>query len=334
MENLMDHFDSFSFQWPWMLLFLVLVPIFFIWYRNSQKQKLEQAMRFSYTALVEKLQHRPGGWRRLLFPVLMMTMMTFLILAMARPTVTLLIPTQRVNMMLILDISLSMMATDLKPDRITAAKDAAIEFVKSLPNDVRIGLELFAGDSWVLSRPTSKHKEVIDFLENLSKDHLQTHTQIGNALRTALNILDMESEITQTDTEAPPPEQVIILMSDGDSHEGYPWDLAARQAKQSNITIHTVGIGSKSMVYIPFQGQMLPANFNEQTLRQIATITGGQYHRAFTEADFKRIYEEVRDRSVHFEEKTEELGYLLTMMAFICFLLALGLSDRWGPLGL
>jgi Ca-activated chloride channel family protein len=255
------------------------------------------------------------------------------------------VPINTVDMMIVLDISLSMMAEDIHPDRISAAKEAAIRFVDSLPRDARVGLEVFAGDNYVLSPPTSHHDEIVAYLRALRRDDLKPRTEIGGALHTALQILEQG---TTTDTHpmgsAPPPatnhkpeaqppapgakkpDRVIILLSDGDSHEGYPWDQAARDALQAHVMVHTIGIGSPEGSIINYRGMELPVTFNEATLRQIAAIAGGSYFRVFSEADFRRVYDQIHARTIHYEERDVDLAFLAAGASLLVLCGALAVS--------
>ncbi len=177
-------------QWPWMLLLLALVPVFWWLYLKRLRQRLvRQALHFSYAAVVEQVKTAPPVWKRLLFPGTVSVMMTVLIVALSRPTIVTQMPVNSADIMLVLDISLSMMASDIQPDRLTAAKQAAIEFVESLPPDARIGLEFFAGSTYVVTPPIPQHQEVVGYLRALNQKDLKPRTEIGSALQAALQVL-------------------------------------------------------------------------------------------------------------------------------------------------
>jgi Ca-activated chloride channel family protein len=316
--------SAFSFEWPWMLLLLLLVPLFWQLYLTKLRQKWQTlALNFSYTAVVDQMNAQPAIWKRLFYPIMVSLLLCFLIIGLARPTVTARVPVNSADIMLVLDISLSMLAEDIKPDRMNAAKQAAIDFVRSLPKDARVGLEFFAGDNYVASPPISRHDEIIAYLQALKKEDLKPRTEIGSALKTATQILDRQAESstpeknakgTPSKTQKPAarkPDRVIILLSDGDSHEGFPWDLAAKQARQENITVHTIGVGSPEGGFITYQGVELPVTFDENTLRQTAALGGGNYFRVFRKADFKRVYNQIHERTIHYEQRNIELSFLM-----------------------
>jgi len=332
---------SFYFVWPWALLLLLLIPLGWHLYLGKVRDRLSQtALKFSHTAVLEQIRRQPPAWKRLLLPIVTTWVAICLILSLARPTIVVKVPVNSVDMMLVLDISLSMMADDISPNRIEAAKQAAIQFVRSLPKDSRIGLEVFAGDNYVLSPPTSHHDEVEAYLQALKKEDLKPRTQMGSALVTALKTLDRtEAKITDNSSQSKPetpateknakkPSRVIILMSDGDSHEGYPWDQAARDALKDNVIVDTIGIGSRQGGTITYRGMELPVNFDETTLRRIAEIANGSYFRVYQQTDFNRVYQQIHERTIHYEEREVDLGFILSgigllalVVSFICMFL-------------
>lgn len=326
---------GFYFEWPGVLILLLLIPLWWGLFAGQERRKWQQAMRFSYASLVAHLKLQPAGWRRLMYPLAVSLVLACLVTAMARPVVVGRMPVRTLDMMIVMDISLSMLAEDIEPDRFTAARDAAVRFIDSLPRDVRVGLEVFAGDSRVLSAPTRNHREVTGYLRQLRKEDLRERTEIGSAIRTAMTVMLPPEALPgpgSLDSPEKPmdlPEQVMILMSDGDSHEGYPWPLAAQEARDAHITIHTVGIGRDLATTIMYQGMELPVLFSETTLRNIAEITGGQYFRVAGESDFRGIYDQIRERSIRYEERSLEVGFIPAALAL---LLLLGITLRGGRL--
>lgn len=324
--------SAFFFEWPWALTLLLLIPVFWwLYLRRLRKKWRALALNFSYTAILEQIKMQPALWKRFFYPVTVSLLLCFLVVGLARPTITAKVPMNSADMMLVLDISLSMLAEDIKPDRLSAAKKAAIEFVRSLPQDARVGLEFFAGDNYVASPPISRHDEIIAYLQALRKEDLKPRTEIGSALKTAIHILDRQAETSAgpvnpsggSKAPGPPvrkPDRVIILLSDGDSHEGFPWELAAKQARQENITVHTIGVGSAEGSFITYQGMELPVTFEENTLRQTAALGGGSYFRVFKDADFKRVYDQIQERTIHYEQRNIELAFAMAGVGLLTLL--------------
>lgn len=328
----LQNMHDFYFEWPWLLALWLLIPLWWVLYVRHERGKWQQALRFSRVALVDYLQRQPMGWRRLARPMALSLMMALLVVALARPVVVGKMPVRSVDMMIVMDISLSMLADDVRPSRLEAARDAAVRFINSLPRDARVGLEVFAGDSFVLSAPTRNHAEVVAILRTLRKEDVRQRTELGSALRAAMTVMLPEDQRPGVPpVKSPPasagkgPRQVIILLSDGDSHEGYPWTLAAEEARQAHITIHTVGVGHDEATSILYQGMELPVLFSETTLRRIAGLTGGRYFRVAQAADFRRVYDQIRERSVHYEERSVDVGFVAAGLAL---LLLTGLSLR------
>ena len=325
-------FSHFYWANPMAFWLLLLVPIVVVFYLRFQRKKWREAFRFSPLSVIEHLERNPSLIKRVFSPFVSLLVMVCLIAAIARPTVVHKVATQSVDVMLVIDISLSMMATDIKPDRITAAKEAAAGFVQSLPDDVRVGLELFAGDNWIVSPPTTDHTQVVAYLDELTKDRLQPQTQIGSAIQAALNVLSPPETDNggKTDhSKKPAAQKVMIMMSDGDSQAGYPWTVASTHARQQNVVIDTVGIGSSEPTSIFYQGMELPVSFDESTLRQIAENTGGQYYRAFTEKDFRTIYQQVREKSIHYEDRPDDWSWALAALALVFMLLGGLVEALW-----
>jgi Ca-activated chloride channel family protein len=326
---------AFYFEWPWALGLLLLIPVLIWVYAAYQHRQWREALQFSYTAVLSALPNHAARWKRLVIPITVVGVLCCQILTVARPTVVREVPVRAVEMMLVLDISLSMMAEDIAPNRLYAARDAAIRFVESLPREARVGLELFAGNTYVVTPPTGDHRKVLAYLKNLDLEDLQTRTEIGSALQAglkALNALPTTPEAEAGDAPEPEeqaPERVIVLLSDGDSREGYPWDKAAQNAKDQRVMIFTVGIGSHEPTTIVYQNQTLPVSFSEETLRRIAEIADGQYFRVAEEADFQGIYQRVRDQSLVMETRTEELGGWVSLLGLWVLLVGMGLSMGW-----
>lgn len=323
-------FSSLEFQNPAAFWLLLLLPTYLWAYARYQSQRWQFAFRFSPMAVIHHLQLNPSPWKRLFTPFITLLLILLLVLTFARPTLIVKEAVRQVNMLLIMDISLSMMADDIHPSRLEAAKTAAIEFIDNLPDDVSIGLELFAGNNYVVQPPTRNHRRVSAYLKTISEKHLQLRTEIGSALKTGVDLLNGELPQPQSQSpDTPQAQQVIILLSDGDSQQGYPWNVAADNARQHNIKIYTVGIGSDGDASIVYQGERYPVRFSENTLRQIASLSGGEYFRVFHEEDFKKVYKQVQSHSIVYEEKREDLGYLLAGFALLLVVWGLIVSALW-----
>jgi Ca-activated chloride channel homolog len=318
-----------DWQWLWPQAFwgLLLLPVLLWLWTDLETQRLKRALRFSPIEALRLAKRTPSRWKRLSTLFLMVMMTVSLILALARPYQKVWVPNRTIDLMLVMDISLSMMAEDVKPNRLTAAKEAARSFVESLPEEVRVGLTLFAGNTYLVSPVTKDHRTVSAYLHSLKTSDLQPRTEMGSAMQVALKSLSEPPELAQN--PAKPPLKVMLLMSDGDSHEGYPWRQAVMNSKKQRVVVHTVGIGTDETVSIRYKNQVLPVQFSEQTLKSIADGTGGKYFRVFRGEDFKSVYEWIGDRALSFEEKKEDRGWIFVLLAISLGLFALVLERFW-----
>lgn len=323
-------------QWLWPHAFwgLFLVPVLLWMWMDLDTQRLKRALRFSPIEALRLAKRTPSRWKRLSTLILLMLMTVSLILALARPYQKVWIPNRTIDLMLVMDISLSMMAEDVKPNRLTSAKEAARQFVESLPEEVRVGLTLFAGNTYLVSPVTKDHRMVSAYLHSLKTTDLQPRTEMGSAMQVALKSLSEPTDLNpnsknQNSKQKAPPMKVMLLMSDGDSHEGYPWRQAVMNSKKQRVVVHTVGIGTDETVSIRYKNQVLPVQFSEQTLKAIAEGTGGKYFRVFRGEDFQSVYEWIGDRALSFEEKKEDRGWFFVLVALGLGLVALVLERFW-----
>jgi len=335
--------NGFYFKWPevlWVLPFLI--PVVWVLWRNRRQRQLDDALAFSLTSVMQQAVAMTSGWRGVWQPFWLVFVVCVLVLAVARPTVVMKVPSRTVDMMLVMDISISMKATDMSPNRIEAARKAALEYIDSLPRDVRLGLVFFAGESQLIAEPTLDHTKVRRYVASLKASDLQTGTAIGSALQTALrglavlDPLDKPGSLTQAELQAdeapvnltseqqdtPVAQKVIVLMTDGDQQVGYPWQQAAANAKEQQVSIFTVGVGSKQGASLDYQGQSYYVTLNDTVLKTISDLTNGLYYRVLSEKDFKDIYQSVRERSVHWEFRHVDVGFVMALLALGVLLLA------------
>jgi Ca-activated chloride channel family protein len=237
------------------------------------------------------------GWRARLEPVLQILKYLSLaafIIALARPQKTLkeeVVRAEGIDIFLVMDLSSSMLAKDFNPDRLEVSKRVAIEFVEKRPYD-RIGLAVFAGESFTQCPLTTDHRVVKDFLASLQCGVLQDGTAIGMGLAAGVNRLkDSEAE-----------SKVIILLTDGVNNAGYIRPITAAEiAKEFNVRVYTIGIGTIGDALAPMSRRedgryvfgMTRVEIDEDLLRQIASMTGGQYYRATSAESLERIYDEI-----------------------------------------
>ncbi|WP_216849025.1 VWA domain-containing protein [Pedobacter sp. L105] len=272
----------------WLLIFIPLMIAWYIW----RAQKLQGSLSISVVrgfsvsqkSLLPKLRH--------LGIILRSLALIAMIIALARPQSALSwqnSTTEGIDIVIASDISGSMLAEDFQPNRLEAGKNIAIDFIKNRPDD-RIGLVIFSGESFTQCPLTIDHDVLINLFKDIKNGMVNDGTAIGMGLATAVNRLK--------DSEAK--SKVIILLTDGSNNGGsIPPITAAEIAKQFNIRVYTVGIGTKGFAPYPVQTpagvqyQKIPVDVDEVTLSKIANITGGKYFRATDNEKLKSIYEQI-----------------------------------------
>lgn len=284
--------ENFTFEnpsWFWLLLAIPLA-IFWYWKKRSQQTatlKISSTQGFNKSTLA---QLRP-----LLF-ILKMLALVLLTIAMARPrtvdVTTKVKKTEGIDIVMAVDISASMLARDLKPNRLEALKNVANNFVKGRPND-RIGLVIYSGESYTKTPLTSDKSIVINAINDLEyTQNIEGGTAIGMGLATSVNKLkDSKAE-----------SKVIILLTDGENNAGFIDPITATQlATEYDIKTYTIGVGSNGMALSPvginrsgqFEYRNIEVNIDEDLLKTIAESTGGKYFRATDNEKFQSIYEEI-----------------------------------------
>lgn len=314
--------DKYSFANPQMFyLFLALIPVI-AWYIFRQK-KLHASLQVSST---RNLEHLPLTWkhylRHLLFAITL-GVLSLLIVVLARPQSSENwenVQTEGIDIVMTIDVSTSMLARDLKPDRLEAAKEVATQFIAGRPYD-RIGLVVFSGESFTQCPITTDHPVVINLLRNTETGVLEDGTAIGNGLATAVSRLKESKAISK----------VVILLTDGENNRGeIPPLTAAEIAKTYGVRVYTIGVGTIGTAPYPMQTpfgvriQDVQVKIDEESLQSIADITGGKYFRATSNDKLKMIYEEIdaleksKIEVKEFSKKQEEFQkYALTAMLLL-----------------
>lgn len=276
---------------PEMLWLFLLLP-FLVWYYYRKKKNQKVSLNISTT---EGLQKIPTSWKvtaRGILPVLEGIALICIIIALSRPqktNTTQDINSNGINIVLALDISGSMLSEDFQPNRVEAAKKIAIQFVKSRPSD-RIGLVIFAGESYTQCPLTIDHNVLIDQIKKVQSGMLEDGTAIGMGLGTAVDRL----------RHARGKSKVIILMTDGVNNTGkIDPQTALELAKAYKVRVYTIGIGTHGEALYPVQTpfgvqkQMMPVQIDEALLKEIAQETGGQYFRATDNKKLAEIYHKI-----------------------------------------
>ncbi len=287
----MSWYKEIEFANPAFLWLLIVIPLMIGWYiwRN---QRLQGTLSISSLSGFLKAKKSNNSWLRHLGITFRSFALFAMILALARPQSALSwenSTTEGIDIIIATDISGSMLAEDLKPNRLEAGKNIAIDFIKDRPND-RIGLVVFSGESFTQCPLTIDHDVLVNLFKGISNGMIEDGTAIGMGLATAVNRLK--------DSEAK--SKVVILLTDGSNTSGaIPPATAAEIAKQMKVRVYTVGVGTKGYAPYPvktpygIQYQQVPVTIDEGVLSNIAKITGGKYFRATNNEKLKQIYQQI-----------------------------------------
>jgi Ca-activated chloride channel family protein len=343
-----------SFLWPDFLWLLGLVPVLVALYVLAQRRKRRLAARYSSLTMIRDAMGVGQRFRRHVPPVLFLIGVTLMIVAMARPTATVTLPTQHELIILAMDVSGSMRAVDVQPTRLAAAQEAARAFINDQPGNVRIGIVSFAGTAAVVQAPTDNREELLAAIDRFQ---LQRATAIGSGILVSLKAIfpDVEFDLRASnprvqrdkgkglalDAKGPPPKEgdkpvppgsyesaAIILLTDGQATTGPDPIESAKMAAEHGVRIYTVGVGTVQGEVIGWEGWSMRVRLDEDTLKQIANVTRGEYFYAGTATDLKKIYKGMRSRMVLKKQQTEVTA-LFVAAAAVFVLLGAGLSLAW-----
>ncbi len=339
-----------SFLWPqylWFFTVFALLPAAYVWLLRRRNRA---ALRYSGLGVV-RAAVAGRQWRRHLPPALLLLACAVLLLAAARPVARIPLPWTRSSIMLAMDVSLSMRVSDVQPTRLVAAQDAAKLFLQELPRHIEVGLVTFAGSTQVAQRATLDRAALVASIDAFQ---MQLGTAVGDAIVMCLAELFPEQHIdlgemtfgrapkgrSLDDKARPPPVQVtpvapgsydaaaIILLSDGRRTVGIDTLAAAKMAADRGVRIYVVGLGTVEGDASTPDGMAIYMKLDEPTLRQVATMTGGEYHHAGTAEKLRSVYETLGSR-VQVQTRETELAGLLALVAAIVALSAAGLSLLW-----
>jgi len=331
-----------SFQWPELLWLLLAIPLLVALYLFILKRKKSMAVRYASLSLVKEAM-RGAAWRRHVPPALLLLALAVMIAAIARPTATVTLPSQHETVIMAMDVSGSMRATDVEPNRLVAAQNAAKAFIAQQPENVRIGIVAFAGTATVAQSPTRNREDLIAAIDRFQ---LQRATAIGSAIIVSLATIfpnegyDVSAFSYMSDKKPQKPTNfkpvppgsyqsaVIILLTDGQRTTGPDSVMAARLAAERGVRIYTVGVGTPAGATIGFEGWSMHVRLDEETLRSVADLTRGEYFYAGNAVELKRIYEQMRSRMV-LETKKTEVTALFAAVGAALVVLAAGLSLAW-----
>jgi len=339
------------FIWPQMLWSLIVVPLLIWGYIWLLRRKNKAALRYASLNIVKEAMGPGQRWRRHVPPFLFLLALISLLVALARPTALLTLPSERQTVVLALDVSGSMSATDVKPTRMRAAQDAAKVFVTEQPRSTRLGIVSFAGTAAVVQAPTDNREDIFAAVERLQ---VQRATAIGSGILVSLatlfpdadfNLMSAQEErsgvrIGPIDSGAAKSEpftpvepgsstsHAIILLTDGQSTMGIDPIEAAKMAAARGVRVYTVGIGTTAGEIIHFEGWTMRVRLDEETLKRIADMTRAEYFNAATAAELTKVYQTLNTRLI-LERKNTEITVFLAAIGAVLALASAMLSLLW-----
>jgi Ca-activated chloride channel family protein len=343
-----------SFLWPDLLWLLLCVPALIAAYAYALARRKKLAIRYTSLMLVRGSIGTGQRIRRHLPPFIFLVAVTAGILAVARPSAVFTLPSQQQTIVLAVDVSRSMRATDVEPNRITAAQGAARAFIEEMPRNVRVGIVTFAGTAAIVQTPTDNRE---DLLATIDRFQLQRATATGSGLLLSLSVLfpeagiDLESIIFDRRMGSAPLNRnrrpalaakkdftpvapgsytagLIILLSDGRRTTGPDPIEAAKLAAERGVRVYTVGFGSRAGGAVDFGGWSAYVVLDEETLKAVAQATGGEYFYAGTAADLRKVYQHLNAKFA-LEKKEVEMSALLGAAAALLAICAALLSLLW-----
>lgn len=339
------------FLWPqylWLLLAVPFLPVLYLWLLRRRNRA---AMRYSNVALVRSAV-AGRQWRRHLPPALLLLALAVMLLAVARPAAKVPLPWARTTIMLAMDVSLSMRVGDIEPTRMVAAQEAAKLFLQDLPRHIEVGLVTFAGSTHVARHATLDRPSLVAAIDAFQ---MQMGTAVGDAIQLCLAELFPDDAIDvggmsyggsqpagrSLDAKTrPPPKEVapvapgsnntaaIILLSDGRRTTGVDTLAAAKMAADRGIRIYVVGLGTVDGFASAPEGMSIYLQLDEPTLREVARMTGGEYHHAGTAESLRSVYENLGSRMEVLTRETELSG-VLALVSLLIAVFAAGLSVYW-----
>ena len=339
------------FQWPQFLWLMLAMPLLVLLYLWLMRRKKKTALRYASLSIVKEAMGPGQTIRRHIPPALFLLAIGAMLLAAARPMAVITLPSNQQTIILAMDVSGSMRATDVQPSRLVAAQNAAKAFLGDLPRHVKVGIVAFAGSAQVAQIPTINREDLVTAIDRFQ---LQRATATGNAIVISLATLfpdagieleslqtgrdrqrgfslDQEKKDKKPFTPVAPgsyTSAAIIMLTDGQRTTGVDPLEAAKLAAERGVRVYTVGIGTVDGETIGFEGWSMRVRLDEETLKAIATKTNAEYFYAGSAENLKKVYNTLSSR-LTVEKKETEVSGLLALVAAALSLLSAGLSVLW-----
>lgn len=320
-----------GFASPLWFLLLLVIAVIVVGYVWAQRRRRQDTLRFSNLELLDRVAQGGRRWPKHVPAALLAVALILLTVALSGPTGTQRVPRNRATVMLTVDVSLSMKATDVEPSRLDAAKVAAKQFADKLPPGINLGLTSFAGTATVLATPTTDHESVKQAIDGLS---LAEATATGDGINASMSAIDSFGKTVGGAQGAPPAR--IVLMADGG--QTIPRDpnaprgafTKAVEAKKARLPISTISFGTAHGT-IDIEGQPEPVRVDDPAMQLIAQRSGGEFHKAASAEELRGVYDTLGDQIGYQTRHTDASKPWLvlgTLVAIVAAALALVLGRR------
>jgi len=343
-----------TFAAPELLVALLLVPLAAIGYLLIQRRRSKYVVRFTNVDLLANIAPRTPGVRRHIPALLYLIALSALAVSLARPEMVLAVPREQATVVMAIDVSRSMEATDVSPTRLDAARAAATDFVNQLPDKFKVGLVTFSTEARLVVPATTNHADVLNALARLRADG---GTALGDAIALSVDATGVNDQPADNPASSPapstqpapdasgdpsagngtteqqPPAVATVILSDGANSTGALDPItAARQAADANVPVYTIALGTDTgtvTVPDPFGfAQTMSVPPDPQTLSAVAEMTGGRFFEAPTADDLSQIYDSLGSR-VGFEQEQQEVTYIFAGLALAFVVAGGGLAALW-----
>jgi len=313
--------SDLSFTAPWRLLLLLLVAGVAVAYVLRQRRRTAYAVRFADADLLASVAPRAPRWRRHLPAALLVTALAFMVTAFAKPAAAVEVPSEAATIVVALDTSASMKATDVAPSRFEAAQEAAVQFVEGLPDGIDVGLVSFSGSASLDVAPTDDHDAVVSAIEDLQ---MSSGTAIGEAVAASVAAA---GEAALVDGEPTPTS--VVLLSDGSNTQGRSIEESIEVATASGVPVSTIAYGTADAA-VDVQGQPVSVPVDTDALETLATATGGEAYTAESSSELQDVYADIGDQ-VGTTTERQDVSSAFAGMALLVTLGAAGGSLAWSP---
>ncbi|MGQ0551430.1 MAG: VWA domain-containing protein [Armatimonadota bacterium] len=316
-----------TFEWPTMLWGLAALPLLIWVYVRVLGRQARRAIMIPNLELLVQAAAQHSRWRRHVPAGLFLLALAVMFIGLARPVAPLPVPAPEGVVVLSIDVSRSMLAEDLPPNRMEAAKLAAREFVHALPRGFRIGLVTFSSYATTVVPPTPEKAKILDAIDLLSTEFA---TAIGDGLLEAVwnlpgRVRPLSPGASPPPVAGPLPPGIIVLLSDGQSNRGMLPLEAARIAKDLQVKVYTVGVGTPEGTFLSIGGRSIWVRLDEESLRGMAEITGGSYYRTTNISELRRVYRHL-GREIGWERRPTEVTSVAAGVGLLFLVAAVALS--------